>query len=119
MQKGREFNDRHFDQSRLRSGQPPKDGGARNGTPMYKKYLSKMLRNPIYVGEIRRKGTSYARQHEPIISRQLWGHVRVRIQQRSPSRRGCTGPSSTTTCSWRSSRPTLWMRPSREPCRER
>lgn len=42
---------------------------------MDKKYLSKMLRNPIYVGEIRHKDTTYAGQHEPIISRQLWDRV--------------------------------------------
>ncbi|KAF0097924.1 MAG: Site-specific recombinase DNA invertase Pin-like protein [bacterium] len=31
------------------------DGNVRNGTPMDKKCLSKALRNPIYVGEIRHK----------------------------------------------------------------
>lgn len=67
-----------------------KDGGTRNGTPMDKKYLSKMLRNPIYVGEIRHKGTSYAGQHEPIISRQLWDLVQEILAEDAYTRMGVT-----------------------------
>jgi hypothetical protein len=54
-----------------------KDGSVRNGTPMDKKYLSKVLRNPIYVGEISHKGATFAGQHEPIISRPLWDQVQA------------------------------------------
>jgi len=67
-----------------------KDGGTRNGTPMDKKYLSKMLRNPIYVGEIRHKGSSYAGQHEPIISRQLWDRVQEILAEDAYARMGVT-----------------------------
>ena len=38
--------------------------------------LSKALRNPLYVGEIRHKGAVYAGQHEAIITRQLWDRCR-------------------------------------------
>ncbi|MFZ5511122.1 MAG: DUF4172 domain-containing protein [Pseudomonadota bacterium] len=62
--------------------------GTRNGTPMDKKYLSKMLRNPIYVGEIQHKGTSYAGQHEPIISRQLWDRVQEILAEDAHARMG-------------------------------
>jgi DNA invertase Pin-like site-specific DNA recombinase len=67
-----------------------KDGGMRNGTPMDKKYLSKMLRNPVYVGEIRHKGTAYAGQHEPIIPRQLWDRVQAILDEDAHARTGKT-----------------------------
>ena len=67
-----------------------REGGTRNGTPMDKKYLSKMQRNPIYVGEIRHKGTSYAGQHEPIISRQLWDLVQEILAENAYARMGVT-----------------------------
>jgi DNA invertase Pin-like site-specific DNA recombinase len=67
-----------------------KNGGTRNGTPMDKKYLSKMLRNPIYVGEICHKGTTYAGQHEPIITRQLWDRVQAILAEDANARMGRT-----------------------------
>jgi hypothetical protein len=57
---------------------------------MDKKYLSKMLRNPIYVDEIRHKGASYAGQHEPIISRQLWDRVQEILAEDGHARMGVT-----------------------------
>ena len=65
-----------------------KNGGVRNGTPMDKKYLSKLLRNPIYVGEICHKGTTYAGQHQPIITRQLWDEVQSILAEDSHQRMG-------------------------------
>ena len=65
-------------------------GNVRNGTPMDKKYLSKALRNPIYVGEIRHKGKVHAGQHEPIISRQLWDRVHAILAEDSSERMGKT-----------------------------
>lgn len=67
-----------------------KDGSERNGTPMDKKYISKALRNPIYVGEIRHKGAVYAGQHEPIISRQLWDRVQEILAEDAHERMGKT-----------------------------
>ena len=66
------------------------DGNVRNGTPMDKKYLSKALRNPIYVGEIRHKGVVHAGQHEPIISRQLWDRVQAILAEDASERMGKT-----------------------------
>lgn len=66
------------------------DGNVRNGTPMDKKYLSKALRNPIYVGEIRHKGTAHAGQHEPIITRQLWDRVQAILAEDASERMGKT-----------------------------
>jgi DNA invertase Pin-like site-specific DNA recombinase len=66
------------------------DGNVRNGTPMDKKYLSKALRNPIYVGEIRHKGVVHAGQHEPIISRQLWDRVQAILAEDASARMGKT-----------------------------
>ena len=66
------------------------DGNVRNGTPMDKKYLSKALRNPIYVGEISHKGTVHAGQHEPIITRQLWDRVQAILAEDASERMGKT-----------------------------
>ncbi|EQD76220.1 site-specific integrase/recombinase protein, partial [mine drainage metagenome] len=66
------------------------DGNVRNGTPMDKKYLSKALRNPIYVGEIRHKGVVHAGQHEPIIPRQLWDRVQAILAEDASERMGKT-----------------------------
>jgi len=67
-----------------------KDGGYRNGTPMDKKYISKTLRNPVYVGEVSHKGTVYAGQHEPIITRQLWDRVQAILAEDAHERMGAT-----------------------------
>lgn len=67
-----------------------KNGDNRNGTPMDKKYISKALRNPIYVGEISHKGTVYAGQHDPIISRQLWDRVQAILAEDARERSGVT-----------------------------
>ena len=67
-----------------------KDGRVRNGTPMDKKYISKLLRNPIYVGEIRHKGTVFAGQHEPIITRKLWDRVQGILAEDAYERMGKT-----------------------------
>ena len=66
------------------------DGKLRNGTPMDKKYLSKALRNPTYVGEIRHKGLVYPGQHSPIISRQLWDQVQAILAEDAQERMGKT-----------------------------
>ena len=66
------------------------EGRAHVGTPMDKKYLGKALRNPIYVGEIRHKGTVYPGQHEPIITRELWDRVQAILAEDSKERGGKT-----------------------------
>jgi site-specific DNA recombinase len=50
---------------------------ARNGSRSGEKSFSRgalytLLRNPIYVGEIRHKGARYPGQHHPIVERSIW-----------------------------------------------
>lgn len=49
-----------------------KQGEPRGGKPMSPGTVYGIIRNPIYVGEIRGKGTTYQGIHEPIISRAIW-----------------------------------------------
>ena len=67
-----------------------KDGRARPGTPMDKKYLAKLLRNPLYVGEIRHKGKTYPGQHDAIIDRPLWEEVQAILAEDAHARAGHT-----------------------------
>ena len=39
-----------------------------------------MLRNPIYIGEVRHKGTRYPGQHQPIIAPGVWDRVQELLQ---------------------------------------
>ena len=66
------------------------DGRVRSGTPMNKQYLSKALRNPIYIGEIRHKGVAHSGQHVPIITRQLWDRVQAILAEDANARMGRT-----------------------------
>ncbi len=67
-----------------------KAGGTRNGTPIDRKYLAKLLTNPIYIGELRHKDVTYPGQHEPIISRELWYKVREVLAEDAHARSGAT-----------------------------
>lgn len=51
------------------------DGQVRNGTQMDRKYLYKLLRNRIYLGELSHKGSWFPGAHSPIIDHGLWGQV--------------------------------------------
>ena len=51
------------------------EGQARTGTRIDKKYLHKLLRNRIYLGELSLKGNWYPGAHPPIIERELWDQV--------------------------------------------
>ena len=51
------------------------DGQVRSGTRMDKKYLFKLLRNRIYLGELSHKGSWFPGAHSPIIDHGLWGQV--------------------------------------------
>jgi len=51
------------------------DGQERQGGPIDKKYLHKLLRNRIYLGEISLKGSWYPGAHPPIIDQALWDQV--------------------------------------------
>ena len=52
-----------------------KDGNTRAGTRIDKKYLHKLLRNRIYLGELSHKGSWYPGAHPAIIDHGLWGKV--------------------------------------------
>ena len=51
------------------------DGQTRAGTRIDKKYLHKLLRNRIYLGELSHKGSWYPGVHQAIIDPGLWGRV--------------------------------------------
>lgn len=63
-----------------------RSGALRPGNRFDKKYLSKLLRNRIYIGEIVHKGTWYPGQHEPIINQSLWEQVQTILNQDSRQR---------------------------------
>jgi DNA invertase Pin-like site-specific DNA recombinase len=49
-----------------------KRGNPRGGTPLGPGLVYAILRNPIYVGEIRGHDRTYPGRHQPIISREIW-----------------------------------------------
>ena len=51
------------------------EGQTRSGTRIDKKYLHKLLRNRIYLGELSHKGNWYPGAHPPIIDKALWDKV--------------------------------------------
>jgi len=51
------------------------EGQARSGTRIDKKYLHKLLRNRIYLGELSHKGNWYPGAHPSIIDQALWDKV--------------------------------------------
>ena len=57
-------------------------GQLHEGRPIDQQFLAKLLRNRIYLGEIRHKGQSYAGQHEPIVSTGLWDGAHAFLNRR-------------------------------------
>ncbi len=72
---------------RLRSGDKvggrPFSGGA----------LVALLRNPVYVGEVRHKGTRYPGQHEAIVDRETWDAAQALLDGNAVARRAASEPS--------------------------
>ncbi|RWP95732.1 recombinase family protein [Mesorhizobium sp.] len=58
----------------------------RRGRPLDKGVIYKLLNNPVYVGEAVHKGTSYAGEHQAIISRGLWDKVQTILSEGSRKR---------------------------------
>lgn len=52
-----------------------REGQVHAGSRMDKKYLHKLLRNRIYLGEISHKGTWYPGAHQAIIDNEIWEKV--------------------------------------------
>ncbi len=57
------------------------EGQTRRGARMDKKYLHKLLRNRIYLGELSHNGKWYPGAHPPIIARDLWDQVHAVLTQ--------------------------------------
>ena len=79
---------------RFARGTPPQqlleqldEEGALNkqGEPIVKGYLYRVLNNRLYLGEAVYKGTSYPGEHEPIIHQNLWDQVHALIDKSSPT----------------------------------
>jgi site-specific DNA recombinase len=70
-----------------------KDGVESGGQAFSRGALYTLLRNPIYVGEIRHKGVCHPGQHAPIVSRALWDKVAQLLREHST---GCKPRSSST-----------------------
>ena len=62
------------------------EGQERAGTRIDRKYLYKLLRNRMYLGELSHKGSWFIGAHEAIIDHGLWGRVQEVIQ-RDPHQR--------------------------------
>ncbi|WP_019560812.1 recombinase family protein [Caldimonas manganoxidans] len=62
------------------------EGRVRTGTRIDKKYIHKVLRNRIYLGELSNRGQWYPGVHEPIIERELWDQVHAVLARDSHAR---------------------------------
>lgn len=62
------------------------DGQTRLGSRIDKKYLHKLLRNRIYLGELSHKGTWYQGVHPAIIDASLWARVHEVLAKDSHTR---------------------------------
>lgn len=51
--------------------------GLRAGTPMDKRFVSDLLRHPVYVGDLTHKGETHRGEHEAIVERELWDAVQA------------------------------------------
>ena len=60
-----------------------KDGVESGGQAFSRGALYTLLRNPIYVGEIRHKGVCHPGQHAPIVDRAIWDKVAQLLLERS------------------------------------
>src|ERR1700676_4179940 len=65
-----------------------KDGVESGGQAFSRGALYTLLRNPIYVGEIRHKGVCHSGQHAPIVNRAMWDRVAQLLRGHSTGRRG-------------------------------
>lgn len=69
-----------------------RNGSVRGGRPMSPGTVYNILRNPIYVGEIRGHDRTWPGRHAPIIDRETWNAACVLVEKR---RRKGPGPSGT------------------------
>ncbi len=53
------------------------NGNIRDGVPISKGYLYRILTNPVYIGQVRYKGQTYKGEHTAIIDQNLWDQVQA------------------------------------------
>jgi len=63
------------------------DGRQRTGRPIDQQYIFAMLRNRIYLGEIRNRGTWFTAQHEAIVPQALWDAAHAFVERRKQAPR--------------------------------
>src|ERR1700693_2466528 len=59
------------------------DGVESGGQAFSRGALYTLLRNPIYVGEIRHKGVCHSGQHAPLVNRAIWDNVAKLLREHS------------------------------------
>ncbi|MBF0311711.1 MAG: recombinase family protein [Magnetococcales bacterium] len=57
------------------------EGVMRKGRPFHKVALYRILKNPVYIGEVVYREVSYPGKHQPIVPRDLWDRVHGLIQE--------------------------------------
>lgn len=61
---------------------------SKDGTPLRSEAISRILRNPFYVGEIRVAGRQYRGIHQPLVTSELFQAVQRRLKRHSRPKRG-------------------------------
>ncbi len=56
-----------------------KKGRVQPGKPWHKNYVYRLLRNPVYIGQVEYKGETYEGEHDPIVEKSLWDQVQKAI----------------------------------------
>jgi len=60
---------------------------SKNGTPLAKATIQRMLTNLAYIGLIQQKGETYEGKYQPIISRELFEKVQQKLKERAKPRK--------------------------------
>ena len=58
----------------------------RKKKPLDKWAISRLLKNPIYCGDVRWRGEVLRGRHQPLVTRELWEQVQRRLDERAGSR---------------------------------
>src|SRR5271170_1106715 len=82
--------DRNGVRSKLRIA---RNGGKTGGQSFSRGALYTLLGNPIYVGEVRHKGTRHPGQHQPIVERAVWDKTDELLHAHAARARGKTTKS--------------------------
>ena len=70
-----------------------RNGGKSGGHSFSRGALYTLLGNPIYVGEVRHKGTRHPGQHQPIVERAVWDKTDELLHDHAARARGKTSKS--------------------------